>query len=587
MKRKLTIIATALMALAILAPFVGAQGPGEGGVVFVSTIVSDPPTYIPMIYSDSDSAAIFQWMYPTVFGINLETGSFEPGYKDSLAVDWSFDETGTVLTVHFREDAYWSDGTQITANDFIWMLEALRSGLLDGPRANETWEVLDDGTPGSGTLVDAVALDDFTVELTFARADCNALNDVFDYVVPSHIFEEAFGDDLAAMNDEPRYLPGVYFGPFVDPELAAGDRVSLIADQSYPDADLGYVSPSEYVDLIIPDGDVAVERFRAGDITMYGIPANYQAEFESDPDYQTYRYPRQGYVFYAFNQANPENPQDAFGEDGNYVGLDPHPVLGDKLVRQAIVMSVNMDAIIENNLDGNAVRVGIPSIPSSWDFDPDMLYPFDPAGAEERLDEAGWVMEDGEYRVCRGCAYTEIDPEYEGTEMVVTLNADESGTEDSRQMIEFIAQSMRDIGINAEVNFIDWGSAFVPALLGQTFDMAILAWNLGLPLDPDQQNIFSRQADVLGGFNFVSYHNEELDQLYLDARNPDLTDGCSIEGRRPYYQRANEILFEDVPYMFMYANLSMAAAHNYVEGWDPMNFSRLGDVDSWVITQPD
>ncbi|MBN1965005.1 MAG: hypothetical protein JW910_10175 [Anaerolineae bacterium] len=587
MKKRLIVLILTLALVSTLATFVSAQGgPGQGGIVFLNSIVSDPPTYIPMIYSDNDSQVIFKWMYPNVFGVNPATGAFEPGFADSLAIDWSFDETGTVLTASLRQDAFWSDGVQITANDFIWMLEALRSGLLSGPRATETWESLDDGTPGSGTLVDAVALDDFTVQLTFAAPDCNALANVFDYVVPSHIFEEDFGDDLAAMNDEPRYLPGVYFGPFVEPELAAGDRVSLVANQEYPDAELGYVSPSELVELIIPDQDVAIERFRAGDITMAGIPATYQAEFAADPDYQTYRFPRQGYVFYAFNQANPDNPADAYDEDGNYLGIDPHPVLGDRLVRQAITYSVNMDAIIENYLDGNAVRVGIPSIPSSWDFDADLLYPFDPVMAAQLLDEAGWVMGDGEFRVCQGCAYTEIDPAYEGTEMVVTLNADESGTEDSRQMIEFIAQSMRDVGINAQVNFIDWGSAFVPALLNQEFDMAILAWNLGLPLDPDNSNIFSTQADVLGGFNFVSYHNEEIDQLYLDARNPALTDGCTVEGRLPFYARANEILFEDVPYMFMYANLSMAAAHNYVEGWDPVVFSRTWDLDTWAIDQP-
>jgi peptide/nickel transport system substrate-binding protein len=582
---KVLLVGLAVALLSALMIPLSAQdvGPGEGGVIFVSNTAGDPRTFNPLLGGDTTSSTVYTRLYPGLFGLNPETGALEPGFKDSLATSWEFDESGTVLTVHLREDAFWNDGTQITAHDWIWGVEALRSGLLDTPRSTQMWEALDDGTPGSGTVVDAQAVDDFTIEITFARADCNAINDVWDTVMPSHILEEDFGDDLAAMNDEPRYLPGVSFGAWKDVELIPGDRVSMVADQDYPDSEEGYVVPSEWVYLNLPDLNVALERFRAGETTIEGIPGAQQAEFEGDPNFVTYRYPRQGYVFFAFNHANPENPQSAYDEDGNYIEQDPHPILGDKSVRQAIVTAVNMDAIIENNLGGNAVRVGIPSIPVSWDWNPDLLYPFDPNLAMSMLDEAGWVMEEGsEFRVCRGCMYAE-----DGTEMALQLNADSGGTEDSVRMIEFIAQSLRDVGINAQANFIEWSSAFLPALDGQTFDMAILAWSLGLPLDPDNVQIFGRENDVPGqGFNFGSFHSEEVEQLYLDARDPEKTNGCTIEGRKSFYDQANQIIFDELPYMFMYANLSMTAAQTWLEDWDPAVFSRTWEDDSWITIAP-
>ncbi|MBN2471394.1 MAG: hypothetical protein JXN59_11765 [Anaerolineae bacterium] len=586
MKRFMSVALAALFLVVAVVP-AAAQGPGEGGIIFVPNTADDPSTFNPLLGGDVTSSDVYDQIYPSLFGVNWETGAYEPGYKGSLATDWSFDETGTILTVTLRQDAYWNDGTQITANDWIWGVEALRSGLLDTPRSTGMWEALDDGTPGSGSVVDVEALDDFTVQITFNRADCQAMADVWGTVVPSHIFEEDFGDDLAAMNDEPRYLPGVSFGMWQDPELIPGDRVSMVADQTWPDTELGYVSPSEWVYLNLPDSDVALERFRAGEITYMSIPGPNQPEFEGNPDYQTYRHVRQGYVFYGFNHANPENPQPAYDEEGNYIEQEPHPVLGDKRVRQAIAMAVDIDAIIENTLGGAAVRVGIPSIPTSWDWNPDLLYPFDPPAAAALLDEAGWVMEEGnEYRVCRGCAQAEIDPDYEGTVMAITLNAT-PGTDDQDQMIEFIAQNMRDVGIDATPNFIDWGSAFLPALTGQTFDMAVLAWSLGLPLDPDGSQIFTKGVDVPGsGFNFGSFHNDELEQLYRDARDPALTNGCTIEGRLPYYERANEIMFDELPYLFMYANLQLAAAPSWLEGWDPMAFSRSWNQDAWVALAP-
>ncbi|MFC1960369.1 ABC transporter substrate-binding protein [Chloroflexota bacterium] len=572
------LIATVLASVGI----VGAQGPGEGGVIFVSD-ASDPATFNPLLGGDVTSSNVYLAIYPGLFGLDPETGLLSPGYAGSLATSWEYNDDGTVLTIHLREDATWNDGEPITAHDWVWGVEALRSGLLDTPRSTQMWEVLDDGTPGSGSVVDAIALDDYTIEVTFNRADCQSIGDVWDTVLPSHIFEEDFGDDLAAMNDEPRYLPGVSFDVWKDPELVAGDRVSLVADQHFPDAALGYVSPSERVILNLPDSDVALERFRAGELTYTGIPGNKQAEFENDPNFQTYRYNRAGYVFYAFNHANPENPQAGYDEDGNYIEQEPHPILGDKSVRQAITMAVDMDAIIENTLGGNAVRVGIPSIPPSWDWNPDLLYPLDPVAAGEMLDEAGWILEDGaEFRTCQGCAHAE-----EGTEMALRLNSDSGGGEDSTKMIESIAQNMRDIGINAEANFIDWSSAFLPELDGQTFDMAILAWSLGLPLDPDNTDIFTIENDVPGaGFNFGSFHSEELDQIYIDARDPALTEGCTVEGRLPFYARANEIIFDELPYMFMYSNLRLAAAQPWVEGWNPVTFDRAWNEDTWVVMEP-
>jgi peptide/nickel transport system substrate-binding protein len=568
---------------------VGAQdvGPGEGGIIFVSNTGDDPQTFVPLLGSDTTSSGVYGRLYPGLFGLNWFTGALEAGFQGSLATEWYYDETGTILTIKMREDATWSDGMPITAHDWIWGVEALRSGLLDTPRSTQMWEALDDGTPGSGAVVDVKAVDDYTIEVTFNRADCNSIGDVWDIVVPSHVYAADFGDDLAALNDEPRYLPGVTWGPWKDLELIPGDRWSFVADQNYPDTQFeAGVLPEQLVYLTLPDVDISLERFRAGELTIEGIPGAKQAEFEADPNFQTFRFNRQGYVFYAFNHANPENPQAGYDADGNYIEQEPHPVLGSKAVRQALVMAVDMDAIIENNLGGNAVRVGIPSIPVSWDWNPDLLYPFDPATAADMLTEAGWVLEDGaEWRVCQGCGTAE-----DGTEMALELNASSGGSEDSVNMIEFIAESFRNIGVNAQTNFIDWGTAFLPALDGQTFDMAILAWSLGLPLSPDNTDIFTIQNDIPGeGFNFGSYHNPDIDQMYKDARDPELTNGCDFAARKVIYDQVNQIMFDELPYMFMYSNLSMTAAQSWLENWNPAPLGSLGRQwaeDGWIALAP-
>lgn len=584
MKNRVSFAIITLLVLAIVIPSAGIVAqepePGEGGTIFLAGLSGDPRNLVPFMGTDGDSSSIYGLLYPGVFGVDWETGLVELGVPQSLATGYSYDETGKVLTITLREDAFWSDGEQITTADVIWALDALRSGLLDTPRSLEFFTALDDGTPGSGILEDYAALDDFTLELTFSRADCSSLTEWPDYVIPSHIFEADFGDDIAALNDEPLYDPGVYFGAFVAPDIVAGDRVSLIANQEYSDTVLGYVSPGEYVDMIITDGDVALERFRAGDITIHGIPGADQEEFENDPNFMTYRFPYRGYTWIGFNLANPENPQPAYDDDGNYVEVDPHPVLADKRVRQAMSLAINFDAIIENTLGGNAVRIGTNQIPASWAYDPDLMYPFDPVAAMDLLEEAGWVL-DGEYRVCQGCTSAE-----DGTPMQLVFSVPEGGTDLQEQRYEFIIQSWRDIGIDVELEYLEWGSAFIPKLLGQEFDLVTLNWSVSLPIDPDATTMFGTENDVPGaGYNTGSYHNEELDQLYIDGRNPALTDGCTVEGRLPYYQRANEILFDELPYIFMYNPQNLTAAQGGLQNWEPKLFSRTDGMDAWVMPQ--
>jgi len=40
----------------------------------------------------------------------------------AVATNWETDETGLVWTFDLREDAVWSDGTPLTANDFVFAL---------------------------------------------------------------------------------------------------------------------------------------------------------------------------------------------------------------------------------------------------------------------------------------------------------------------------------------------------------------------------------------------------------------------------------------------------------------------------------
>jgi peptide/nickel transport system substrate-binding protein len=601
-KKFISLLVTGITVLlvAALIPAVIAQegeiqdvGAGEGGIIIYGNTADDPATFNPIISSDTSSSDVIQWLYPAIIGLNYETGLEEPNVPGALAESWEFDESGTVLTIHLREGLTWNDGTPITSADYIYAAEAIRSGQTSSPRTY-VFETLVDGTETGGKVVNIEAPDANTVVVTFSQPDCIAFSDVNDIpMVPAHVFSELYGDNYAAMDEDPRAIPTVTWGPFKDIEFAPSERISMIADQSYSDALLGYVAPEEWVYLSVPDENVETERFIGGEITVLAVPAVRQNDFRTDPElaeFQTYEFSGNSFVFMAMNNADPANPQPGLDDEGNPLPQTPHPVLGDPLVRQAVTQAVDMNALIDGIRDGNGVPIATHTIPTSWAFNPDLQYQFDPEAASALLDEAGWVDDDGDPstpRVCQNCLYArEVDPDFEGAPLDIRVRVPAGGVV-GEQMGEFIAASLEDVGFATDFQAIDWATAFLPELDGQTFDMAMLSWNLGLPVDPDVAWAYGPEADLPGsGFNFVSFYNEELNQIMEAARDPGQTNGCDTETRRQMYLRAQEILYEEAPYLYMYVPESMTATQPNLGNWNPTPYSRTYDTDAWALLGP-
>ncbi len=573
--------------------FEESPGPGLGGVIIESSTAGDPATFNPLIGGDTASSAVYGLLYPSIIGVSPYTGLEEPNLDGAMAASWEYDETGAVLTVHLRQDIAWNDGRPITSADYMWAVEATRSGQIDSPRAG-IFQTMADGTPAGGKIVSIEAPDDYTVVVTFSEADCISFSDVNDITpVPAHVFSQLYGDDYAAMMDEPRRIPTVSFGPFKDVEFASGERISLIADQDYPDAILGYVSPAETVTLQVADENVATERFIAGEFSIIGVPSIRQEDFRSDPElleFPRYEFTGNGFTFFGMNHANPDNPQPGFDEEGNLIPQEPHPVLGDRLVRQAISHAVDMDALIEGIREGNGFKVATHTIPTSWVYNPDLQYEYSPALAMEKLTQAGWIDDDDNPdtpRVCQDCLFArEVDEAFNGSELTLDLHVP-AGSDIGEQMGLFFQAEMNKVGFDAIFETIDWGSAFLPELTGQTFDMNMLGWSLGLPVDPDISAFYYPEVDVPGaGFNFGSYYNAELIELNDQAR---VVPGCDVETRAEIYARVQEILFEDMPYFYMYVSESMTATQPGLGNWNPTPFSRTYSLDAWIapeVTQP-
>jgi peptide/nickel transport system substrate-binding protein len=579
MKNRVILVGLSILLLGALLIPAAAQdegGPGEGGIIVEDNFGGDPSTFNPILSADTVSSDSWAFLYPSIFTLNPETAVSEPGQRDAMAESWEFDESGTVLTLNLRDDITWNDGTPITAADYLWSAEAVRSGETSSPRTY-VFETLADGTAAGGKVVSVEAPDDYTLVVTFSERDCAAFEDVNDITpVPSHIFEALYGDNYAAMDEDPRRIPEVTFGPFKDLEFSPDERVSLIADQSYPDTILGYVSPAEWIYRRVADTTVAFEQFLAGDITYTSVAPERQNEIRDNPDFQTFEFSQNGFTYMGYNLADPTNPQDGLDAEGNVIDQGNHPIFGDVRVRQAIAHAVDVDAMIEGILDGNGTRVNTHAIPTSWTFDPDLEpYAFDPELALEILAEAGWVDDDMDPStplICDGCLYAEPGSPLE---FDLVTNAGNLARERIGQTIQ---SQLGEIGITVNFSAIDFG-VLVQNIQGQEGDAFIIGWSLGLPVDPDVTSFYTAESDQVGaGFGFTSYNNPELNELLVQGRT---VPGCAIEDRLPIYQQVNQILYDDQPYLYLYAGNVMYAAQGDVQNWNPFPNFHTWNIDAW------
>ncbi|WP_159623671.1 peptide ABC transporter substrate-binding protein [Ruania rhizosphaerae] len=120
------VVATAALALSACSifgdgdtdPTVGAGGENDAQVL--RTTWSNPESLDPHVISNGiwiDQQGLFEGLV-----VQNSTGSdVEAGTAD----EWEVSEDGTVWTFHLRDDASWSNGDAVTAQDFLWTYERL------------------------------------------------------------------------------------------------------------------------------------------------------------------------------------------------------------------------------------------------------------------------------------------------------------------------------------------------------------------------------------------------------------------------------------------------------------------------------
>jgi peptide/nickel transport system substrate-binding protein len=227
-----------------------------------------------------------------------------------------------------------------------------------------------------------------------------------------------------------------------------------------------------------------------------------------------------------------------------------HPFFAEKKVRQAIAHAINKKELVEGVLFGLGQEAVGPYKPGTWVYNPDVpKFPYDPAKARALLAGAGW----------KPGADGTLEKGGKPFRFTVLTNA---GNESRAKAAAILQQHLAAVGIRMEIRTVEWAAFINEFVDKRKFDAVILGWNI--TPDPDQYDIWSSKKTGPKELNFVGFSNPEVDRLLEEGRRT-----FDLEKRKKAYFRIQEILAEELPYVFLYVPESLPAVHRRFHGIEP------------------
>jgi len=203
-------------------------------------------------------------------------------------------------------------------------------------------------------------------------------------------------------------------------------------------------------------------------------------------------------------------------------------------VRKAMNHAVDMETIIESIFGEYALRLPGPMLTDSFAHNDELeFYEYDPEKAKQILKEEG--LEEGFPLV--------IDTE-----------------EKNKEVAEAIANDLRKIGIDASTRVWDLAVLKEMLLEGER-QMYIGDWG-NSTLDP--YDFLNPKLKTGDRGNYSGYSNEKLDEL-LETGEVELDE----LKREEIYMEAQEIIYNDAPWIFGYTLKEIEAGHINLQNWAP------------------
>jgi oligopeptide transport system substrate-binding protein len=513
-----------------------------------------------------------------------------PGAAES----WEISDDGLTYTFQLRDDALWSDGTPVTAEDFAWSFRRFLHPRTAAEYAYEMWyvdgaEAFTTGKVAPGDAVEVELLEQPPGARPFAagrivrgellrieQADEDNGSKVYVVEVGDRVKRFQKGTSASGSTDYRWLLPD-----FREVGIRAVDRHTLVMRLKHPVPyflNLMGFYPMFPVqrrcvethgfpawtkpENIVTNGPFRLKWRRIRDrIRLIKSPTYWDREHVhldvvdalAVSSYATmlnlYLTGQADWILSVPPDVIPElidRPQDDFKPApflGTYYYMlnTRKPPLDDPRVRRALAMAIDKRQIVEKitRAGQEPARSLVPSAISGYvDYRPALCEPYDVDRARELLAEAGYPG---------GRGMPKIDILY--------------NTSEAHQAIAELIQAQwtRTLGVRARLQNQEW-AAYLSSRRRGDYQVARAAW-IGDYLDP---NTFLDMFVTGGANNNTGWSNLEYDRLVEQAQQEN-----DAARRMELFHRAERILMDEMPIIPIYFYVSTSMVRPYVKGFYP------------------
>jgi peptide/nickel transport system substrate-binding protein len=420
------------------------------------------------------------------------------------------------LTYQFilKPQLQWHDGEPLTTDDVAFTLGLLQDPAYPGPA--------DIGKLWQSIKVKVVNLQ--IIELTLPEPFAPFLDYTAVGLLPKHLLANATAATLSqqkAFYDRPVGSGPFVFGHWLPPEgsLRGGLVLNAFPDYYGPLPKLNQVQFNFYADAA-----AAFAAYRDGKVMgLSRVEQPQLAEALKIPELGLYTSQLPEYSLIFLNMRS-----------------DALPFFKDKRVRQAMLASLNREAMVADILKGQAIVATSPVLPGSWAYNPDLpTVAYTPGEADSLLTSIGWVLPEG--AVAGTPSYIR---QKDNVAFQFTLITPDDPTH--RAIAASAQTTWAALGISVTVSAVDPTTLQSQYLVPRAFQAILTDLNLSGTPDPDPYPLW-HETQIESGQNYGGFA-DRLTSEYLEQARITL----DLETRARRYQSFQSRFADQVPALLLY-----------------------------------
>ena len=453
-------------------------GSTTGEKILKVQVGPDPETVDPALNSAIDGGNMILHAFEGLLTLD-ENGQLKEGQAES----WETSEDGLTWTFHLRDGLKWSDGTDLTAKDFVYSWQRVCDPNVAAPYAETVLGMVkgyDEAVAGDITKLDVQAPDEKTVVVNLANP-CSYFGELAAFATLNPVQQatvEANGDAWATSADT--YISN---GPFMMTEWVPGSHITFSKNPNYWNAEAIKLDKLEFE--LIEDSNAAYSAYTSGEVDMIkDVPTEEIPSLQGNDDFHVD--PIIGTYYVSLNL------QKEYFQDAR--------------VRKALSLAIDRNYVANTLMQGTYSPASSIVGPGWLDTDGSSFAenanggtPYiDNDNFDANLEEAKKLLEEAGYPNGEGFPQIEYTTNDAGYHKVVA---------------EYLQQAWAAIGIDLKVNIVEWAS-FTPMRRNGEFDVARNGW-VGDYTDPS--NILELFCTTNGN-NDGKYTNADFDAAIEDSR---------------------------------------------------------------------